>query len=168
MAEIDSGRIGLLVALKKFTLEATSELIMPVRVQRKDEERTFRAADVYLMRLPDSKSPTKKAPYILHQLITAKDQQLPGKNVDSSALIRSVFCVYNEDEQEGGLMLLNLIERLRIALMRQIVIDKRYKLLLNPAMEGLIYPEDNAPYFAGEMVSTWKIPAIEREVKGNL
>ena len=168
MEGIDSGRIGLLESLKEFTLQATSNLIMPTHFQRRDEERICRAADVYLMRLPDSKSAMKKAPYILHQLITGKDQQTPGTRTDSSVQIRSIFCVYNENEQEGGLMLLNLMERVRIPLLRQLVIDKRYKLLLDPAMEALIYPEDSAPYFAGEMVSTWKIPAIEREVKGNL
>ena len=164
MGGIDSGRIGLLEAIKRFTAESTNELIMPVRIQKKDEEQTYRSANVYLMRLPDSKSVFKKAPYVLHQLITAQDRQSPGQRPASTALVRSIFCVYNKDEQEGGLMLLNLMERLRIAMERKIVIENRYKLLLDPAVEALIYPEDSAPYYAGEMVSTWKIPAIEREV----
>lgn len=165
MGGIDSGRIGLLEALKRFTSDATSELLMPVRIQKQGEEQSFRAAKVFLMRLPDSKSVFKKAPYILHQFLTGQDEQKPGQRIVSTALIRSIFCVYHDDEQEGGLMLLNLMERLRIALERQVVIEKRYKLLLDPKMEVLVYPEDNAPYFAGEMISAWKIPAIEREVQ---
>ena len=165
MEGIDAGRVGLLEAVKRFTEDATGELMMPVRIQRAGEEQTYRAAEVFLMRLPDSKSVFKKAPYILHQLITAQDRQPPGQRPVSTALVRSIFCVYNDDEQEGGLMLLNLMERLRIALERKIVIEKRYKLLLDPAMEALVYTEDTAPYYAGEMVSTWKIPAIEREVR---
>ena len=165
MEGIDAGRIGLLDAIRRFTVEATGELMMPIRIQKKDEEQTYRSAYVYLMRLPDSNSVFKKAPYILHQLITAQDRQPPGQHPVSTALVRSIFCVYNEDEQEGGLMLLNLMERLRIAMERKIVIEKRYKLLLDPAVEALIYPENTAPYYGGEMVSTWKIPAIEREVR---
>ena len=165
MEGIDAGRVGLLEAVKRFTEDATGELMMPVRIQRAGEEQIYRAAEVFLMRLPDSKSVFKKAPYILHQLITAQDRQPPGQRPVSTALVRSIFCVYNDDEQEGGLMLLNLMERLRIALERKIVIEKRYKLLLDPAMEALVYTEDTAPYYAGEMVSTWKIPAIEREVR---
>lgn len=26
------------------------------------------------------------------------------------------------------------------------------------------YPDDTAPYFVGEMISTWKLPPVEREV----
>ncbi|MBQ9348302.1 MAG: hypothetical protein IJT94_13375 [Oscillibacter sp.] len=165
MEGIDSGRIGLLEALKRFTSDATGELLMPVRIQKQGEEQSFRAAEVFLMRLPDSKSVFKKAPYILHQFLTGQDEQKPGQHPVSIALVRSVFCVYNDDEQEGGLMLLNLMERLRIALEKQIVIEKRYKLLLDPKMETLVYPEDYAPYFAGEVISAWKIPVIEREAR---
>ena len=168
MVGIDSGRIGLLEALKQFTVQEVSELLLPVHIQKPGEEQIFRPADVYLMRLPDAKSAKKKAPYIIHQLITAKDQQQPGQHPTSTVQVRSIFCVYNEDGQEGGLMLLNLMERVRIPLIRQTVIEKRYKLLLDPSMEAIAYPEDSAPYYAGEMVSIWKIPAIEREVRGQL
>lgn len=40
-------------------------------------------------------------------------------------MVRSIFAVYNDDEQEGGLMLLNLMERLRIRLLREVVIGRR-------------------------------------------
>lgn len=162
---IDSSRVDLLERLKEVTQDAIKDLILPVRIQREGEDQSYRSADVYLMRLPDSKSATKKAPYIIHQLITGRDMQEEGRRVTSTVQVRSIFCVYSDDEQEGGLMLLGLMERLRIKLLKQVVIGERYQLDLTQAAEVLIYPDDTAPYFAGEMVTTWKIPSIEREVR---
>lgn len=158
-------RVDLLEVLSVFTRETTADIIMPARVQKGDAEQTFRAADIHKMRLPDSSAAQKKAPYIIHQIITGRDTQTSGKPVSSFATVRSIFCVYNDNEEEGGLMLLGLMERLRIALLERIVIGDRYQLDLEVGLECLIYPDDTAPYYAGEMSSTWKLPAIKREVK---
>ena len=101
---------------------------------------------------------------MLHQVITGMDQQPQGQRVTSSAKVRSICCVYNDDEQEGGLMLLNLMERLRIAMLRQVVIGGQFTLDLEAGLETIVYPDDTAPYFVGEMISTWKLPPVEREV----
>lgn len=158
-------RIILLEQLRDFTNEAISDIIMPVRMQKGDTEQVSRAADVHRMRLPDSKAAQKKAPYIIHQIITGKDVQFEGQNESSSTVIRSIFCVYNDNEEEGALMLINLMERLRISLLKQIVIGDQFQLDLVAGLESMIYPDDTAPYYAGEMLSTWKIPAIQREVR---
>ncbi len=157
-------RVTLLEQLKLFTKEATDNIIMPVRLQNGDTMQGYRAADIYLMRLKDSSAAKKKAPYIIHQLITGRDIQPTGENVSASAIVRSIFCVCNDDEEEGSLMLVNLMERLRICLLRQVVIGKQFQLDLEAGLETLIYPDDTAPYFAGEMVSTWRLPAVTREV----
>lgn len=162
---IDSSRVDFLERLKEVTQDAVNDLILPTRIQKADEEQSYRAADVYLMRLPDSKSAFKKCPYIIHQLITGRDMQEEGQRVASTVQVRSIFCVYSDDEQEGSLMLLGLMERLRIKLLKQVVIGERYQLDLTQGAEVLIYPDDTAPYFAGEMITTWKIPSIEREVR---
>lgn len=62
-------------------------------------------------------------------------------------------------------MLLNLMERFRIGLLKRVVIGGQFELDLQAGMESLIYPEDTAPYYAGEMVSIWKLPPIKREVE---
>jgi hypothetical protein len=157
-------RITLLEQFKAFTVDKTHDIIMPVRTQKAGEAQGNRAADVYLMRLKDSSAAQKKAPYIIHQLITGKDDQAQGQNVSSMAVVRSIFCVYNEDEEEGSLMLINLMERLRIHLLKQVVIGHQFILDLEAGLETLVYPDDTAPYYAGEMVSTWKLPAVTREV----
>ena len=157
-------RVMLLEELKAVTEEAIKDLIMPVRVQSAEERQQYRAAEVYLMRLPDGTSAKKKAPYIIHQAITSRDVQPAGERERGVAVVRSIFAVYSGDEQEGGLMLLNLMERLRIRLLRKVVIGRRYQLDLEAGLETFIYPDDTAPYFAGEMTTTWRVPGVEREV----
>lgn len=158
-------RTALLEQLKTFTEKVTADLIMPTKVQSADEAQNYRPAEVYLMRLPDGSSAAKKAPYIIHQLLTSKDQQPSGERVQSSASVRSIFVVYNDDEQEGGLMLLNLMERLRIELLRTGVLDNRFSLDLSEGLEYMVYPDtDTAPFYAGEMSSTWKLIPVQREV----
>ena len=158
-------KTGLLESLKQFTLETTRDLLLPVRAQKGDAEdaEKLRAADVYMTRLPEMKSSDKKAPYIIHSVITGSDTQMQGEHLKSSATIRSVLCVYHEDEQEGGLALLNLAERLRMELLRSVVIGM-YELDLTQGIELLIYPDDTAPYYIAEMVTVWKLPPIKREV----
>jgi len=159
-------KVDLLEVLSVATREVTADIIMPVRRQKEDKtEPEPRAAGIHKMRLPDSSAAQKKAPYIIHQIITGRDTQTSGKPVSASVTVRSIFCVYNDNEEEGGLMLLNLMERLRIALLERVVIGDRFQLDLEAGLECLIYPDDTAPYYAGEMSSTWILPAVRREVK---
>lgn len=116
------------------------------------------------MRLKDSSTYKEKAPYIIQQIITSKDHQPSGQEDKSNVTVRTIFCVYNEDEQEGSLMLLNLIERLRIHWLKTVMLETRYILDKEEGLESMNYPEDTAPFYAGEMVSTWKLPAVKREV----
>ena len=154
----------LLEALSAFTADAESGLLLPTRVQSKDEEQEYREPLVFKMRLPDSKSATKKAPYILHQLITESDKQQERNLTEATAVVRSIFCVYSIDEQEGAIMLLNMYERFRIKLLKECVIDHKFELNKQEGLEFMAYPDDTAPYYAGEAITTWRMPAIEREV----
>lgn len=156
--------VNLLEEMKKFSLENTKDLIMPTSIKEGDIETNGRTAEVYLMRLPDSKSAKKKAPYILHQFINSSSGQQSGQNDKSNAVIRSIFCVYSDNEQEGGLMLLNLMERMRIGLLKSCVLGNRFVLDKTAGVETMAYPDDTAPYYCGEMVSNWIMPSVEREV----
>lgn len=159
-------RVDFLEALCRDTRKAVADIMMPVRQQKDDKGvPPPRAAEVYRMRLKNSSAAQKKAPYIIHQVITGKDAQPSGKAAERRTNIRTIFCVYNdESEEEGALMLLNLIERLEIHLLESIVIENRYELDTDAGLEVVIYPDDSAPYYAGEMMSTWKMPAIKRKV----
>ncbi len=158
-------RVALLECLKLESEEAVKDLLLPVAMQKGDKEKPQdRAAKIYLMRVPDSGAAYKKAPYILHQFITGKDQQPPGERDESYATVRSIFAVYHKDEQIGGLAMLNLMERLRLHLLKKVVIGDQFELDKAAGVEALAYPDDTAPYYAGELVTTWKLPAVEREV----
>ena len=118
------------------------------------------------MRLPDSKSAAKKSPYVLIQLITTSDEQTKGEQDDSYAVLRIIFCTYNQDEQEGSLQLLNLASRVRINLLKTCVVGPNNEFWLDKTekLEFMPYPDDTAPYYAGEMIGTWHIPPVKREV----
>jgi len=161
-------KVALLEALKERTKAETSELILPVRIQKGDDAESVkeRAAEVFIGRLPDTQQSTKKAPYILHQLVNSNNKQIPGEQLTSKVIVRSIFCVYCDDEQEGALYLINLMERMRIALLRNPLIGNNvFECDLQEGLEDLVYPDDTAPYFMGEMVSTWDLPPIKREVR---
>lgn len=161
--------VTLLESLKAFTEDAIKDLIMPVKPSEEVEEPEPRAAGVYTCHLPEFDSIKRKAPCILHQIVTRKDIQLPGEAFpDTAAVVRSAFCVYNEDEEEGGLMLLNLMERLRISLLKKVILNRQFKLDLQAGLESLVYDSTGRPthpYYLGEIVSVWRIShTIEREV----
>ncbi len=165
----------LLQALKEFIENAIKDLLLPIRAQSKEDERLFaenpdvsvRKPDVYKMRLPDSKEAKKKAPYVLVQLITTGDVQNERQIDDSYAIIRIICCVYNRDEQAGALNLLNLASRIRIAFLKACSIGENHEFVLDKTekLEFMAYPDDTAPYYAGEMIGLWHLPPIEREVR---
>ncbi len=169
-------KVGLLFALKGFTIRTVKGLPMPVKRQKQDErEPKPRPAEVYLTRLPDMTSFEKKAPFILHQAVTSDDGleninkgtgQQTRLEMKSIAVIRSVFCVYHPDEQEGGLALLNLMEEMRIALLMYPLLNNVFELDLKEHISQMVYPETGergtAPFYLGEMVTTWKLPPVTR------
>lgn len=169
-------KVGLLYALKGFTEEAVKDLLLPVKRQKQDERNPpDRAATVFMARLPDMTSFEKKAPFILHQAVTGEDglknaNRGTGREskleLQSSAVIRSVFCVYHPDEQEGGLALLNIMEEMRIALLTYPTLNGVFELDLKEGISQMVYPETGergtAPYYLGEMVTQWRLPVIKR------
>ncbi len=168
-------RIILLERLRDFTKAATENLLLPVSppngVEWMDEDGNpqtpeYRAPEVFLTGLPDIHSYTSKAPYIMHQLITCRDVHIPGSQATSSAVVRSVFCVYDENGAEGGMALLEFMERLRIALEKTRVIGKQFRLDLEAGVDTLVYTdsEETAPYYLGEMITRWWMPTVKEEV----
>lgn len=61
--------------------------------------------------------------------------------------------------------LLNLMDLVQEALLRQVKIGNCYRLDVHKPLDMLIYPDDTAPYFVGEMVGTFNLPATKREVQ---
>ena len=159
-------KTSLLEAFKERTIETTSEMLLPTQLQKGDIEAKEQPASVYIGRIPNMKQNMKKAPYILHQMVNSASKQIPGEQLQSKAIVRSIFCVYCEDEQEGTLMLINLMERLRISLLKNPLIgDNAFECDLEEGLEDLVYQDDAYPYYLGEMLTTWELPPVKREVR---
>ena len=128
---------------------------------------------MYAPCLPELRSYTRKAPFTTHEIVTGKDGAVQnpsgGKFMQSTAVVRTCFCVYHKNEQEGKLALLTLMERTRIALLEEVVIGKQFKLDLEAGIETLVYPVNPnqtavSPFYLGEMITAWQLPAIERKI----
>lgn len=158
-------RTQLLQDLKAFSEECLKDFLLPVKRQKTDTTERIKSPDVYLMRMPDSNSAAEKAPCLLIQIVGGMDAQSQGQKVSSSVSVRIVFMVYNQDEQEGGLALLELMERYRIALLKMVVLNNQYVLDLENGIETTVYPDNTAPYYIGEINTNWHIPPVNREVR---
>lgn len=166
-------KIVLLEQLKEFTEERTRDLLLPVQPREEDEAPLNRAATVYIPRLPELRAYAQKAPFITHEIVTGKDKlesdPHSGRLPHSSAVVRTCLCVYHADEQAGGLALLTLMERLRLALLEEVVVGRQFRLDLSAGVETLVYPGNPnqvavSPFYLGEMITTWRLPTIERKV----
>ncbi len=162
-------RSKLLHDLKLFCADAVKDIILPTSVQKNDKTCKERAPEIYKMRLTDSQEAKKLAPYIILQFLNSVDKQEHGSRAESLAVIRFIFCVYDKDEQEGAMMLLNVMDAVRIKLLKEVVIGEQFKLDTSEGLESLVYPvspefPDTAPYFGGEMIGNFILPPIEREV----
>lgn len=157
----------LLDAMKAFLEDATKNFKLPTAVQKGDEKQVSRAPEVHTMRLPQSTSYKKYAPYIIVQYVTSKDVQQHGSASESTTVIRLIFCVYNADEELGALDLVDVIDAVRIKLERELVIVNKYRVDKSLGIETLIYSDDTAPYYGGEMMFNVEVPPIEREVDWN-
>lgn len=155
--------LELLDALKAFIEENTKDILLPVRVDRKNGEAKERPAEVYKMRLPTKDAETKRIPYVLLQYIKSTDTQTAGEMPESLCMVRIVAATYSEDGEEGALCVLNLLTRIRIAFLRDGVIAERF--MLKPPIEMIVYPDSTPPYYLGEMMTEWRMPIVESEVQ---
>ena len=153
--------LELLDALKAYIEREIKDLILPTRVDRRKGETPERPAEVHTMALPTKKAEVERIPYVLLQFLTGKDEQEPGEYPESSCKVRIVAATYSEDKAEGSLCLLNLLTRIRTAFLRDGSIQDRY--LLKMPLEMIIYPDNTAPYYLGEIMSEWTLPTINTE-----
>ena len=155
--------VMLLESLKTRTEAATAELFLPVKPTKQEQEPDIRVPAVYKTRLPDEKASNKYAPYVLHTVVNTSFRKERGNPPEDLVNVRTLFCVYSADEQEGGLNLLNLMERIRISLMKDPILDRQFQLDEESGIEQLVYPDDTAPFFLSEMMTVWKMPPVRRE-----
>lgn len=150
--------------LQRYCTESFKTFDLPCAVQKGDTVQEHRPPVVYKMRLPHTNDATKLAPYCIVRYVTSRDRQDIGKYTKTEATVRFVFCVYSENESEGAIRLLDLMEGLRAKLLKDVVIEKRIKFMREEGLEMIAYEDDTAPYFAGEIIATFTFGPIERKV----
>ena len=150
----------LLDNLEEFVKKKTKDIKLQVRVRGTEQgQEKERAPDVYKMRLPKKEDQTEKVPYILLQLLTGKDGEVQE---GSTCQIRIVVGTYAENDSVGAYDVLNVILRIRGELQKEGIIGGYFA--LQKPLEYIVYPDSIQPYFFGEMITNWSIPAIKREV----
>lgn len=155
--------IVLLDCLESFIKEKTANIKLQVRVMNSSQEEKTRAAEIYKMGLPSKDAKIQRIPYILLQILTGKDDKSGTAPEESICQIRIVVGIYAENDNEGGYDVLNVLLRIRSEL-KKICIIGGYFALQNP-LEYIVYPDNIAPYYFGEMITNWSMPTIQREVQ---
>ncbi len=126
-----------------------------------EPERKMRAPDVYLMKMPEPEDYTSRVPYLILQFLKIKDKyDKEEKDRQSTADVRVLIAIYASDGQDGGLKVLEIIERIRYVLQTGMLLDGNY--MLQRPFEAEVYPDDTGNYFLGEIDMTWSLPGIER------
>ena len=160
--EINQTRLALLEALKTRLGEWTGDMRLPAALQKGDVEVIERAPEIYKMRLVNSSHAKKLAPYIIIQFVNGIDVQKTGRWEDSTAVIRMIFVTYCEDEEAGAAQLMNVMDRVRLGLLGEPIVGDAFKLDTDAGLESLVYTDDTAPYYAGEMFGTFFCPPVRR------
>lgn len=89
---------------------------------------------------------------------------LEGEVTDSNRTqIRLLFGTESQDD-DGFMDVLNLMERVRIALLKKRVIDHRYR--LETPYKWKFYEEQPSPEWIGEATTQWTLPMVLEEVEG--
>lgn len=154
----------LLDALKIECKKAVKGLKLSVKTQQGDMELTRREPAIHLMRLPESRSYEKIAPYIIVQFVTGKHNRVEPPKPHNKATVRFICCVYDSDEEQGALNLLNVMTAVQMHLLKLVKIGKCFTLDPDAGIEMIVYTNDSAPFYGGELVADFFMPPIEQEV----
>lgn len=132
------------------------------------EQDGFRAPEVYDWFLPfkNPKMPDKiDFPYVVPKFVDSECSAREGNQLQSTVTIEISFGVYSENNDENGNVhpdgaydLLNLMEYVRIALLRQEILNKRYKIELPYKLD--IPEEQPYPLWVGRARTKWTIQSV--------
>lgn len=154
--------INLLEALKDELENITKDLMLEVKT-KKGEEKAIKNPVVYIGQLPNKTDTTQYVPYILIKALTGEDAQVAGQMPSSECKTRIIVVTYSENSSVGYIDVLNVIDRIRIRLLKERIIAGQYDLQL--PLDYIVYEDDLGPYTIGEMIVNWDMPTIQREVK---
>lgn len=86
-----------------------------------------------------------------------------GEDTESQYQVKLLMLFATKSQDEAGFLdVLNLMERVRIKLLKQRLIDGRYHLEM--PYKWKFYDEQAEPEWFGEAVTTWTLPHVQEEV----
>lgn len=150
-------QIELLNSLKEYLKEKTKNLILTARAEKNSLQEAKKPPFIFIGDLPQLNERTTRVPYILIKLVQGKDEL-----DESTCNIRIIAVTYNRNNDECYMECLNVIEKIRENLLKDVVVGERF--LCRKPLEYLIYEDDIKPYCIGELMTVWEIPQVMREV----
>ncbi len=149
--------LDLMDSLKGYCEEKTKDMLLVARVPENGTEAGERPPKVFIGNLPDKEAEKKAAPYILLKLLTTKDE-----DEESTAMVRIIVVTFSEDKQENYIQCLNVVSKLKASLLEDVVIENRY--FCRKPIESIIYDDDLEVYQIGEIMTTWEMPQVKRNI----
>lgn len=149
--------LDLMQSLKMYCEEKTEDMILVARVPENGTEAGERPPRVFIGNLPDKEAEKKEAPYILLKLLTTKDE-----DEASICMVRIIVVTFSEDKQENYIQCLNVITRIKTKLLEDVIIEKRYS--CRKPIETIMYDDELEVYQIGEIMTTWEMPQVQRNV----
>lgn len=154
--------IVLLKELKKLLDDTLKDLVLPTK------DGTERQPQIVFGNLPPKDPQSKddrlrnQFPFIILRVLTGKDYD----EASSECTVRLIFGTYNSSNNHGYIDLLNIIQRVRLKLLKNRVVGNQFEIKLekNNPLEYFIYEDQPEPHYMGEIMTTWTIPNITREL----
>lgn len=115
---------------------------------------------VHLGALPSKTAANRDDP--VFPLIIIRPMEGDSDNSESRAKVKLLFGTQSEDDS-GFIEVLNLMERVRIILMRQRIIDKKFR--IEPDWKWRFLEDQPEPQWICQAETTWTLPQIRQEVK---
>ena len=150
--------LDLLESLKGYCEKKTEGMRLVARVPENGTEAGERPPKVFIGNLPNKEAEKKAAPYILLKLLTKKTD-----DEESVCRVRIICVTYSEDKQENYIQCLNLLTKIEMELLKDVVIENRYS--CQKPIETIVYDDDLEVYQVGEMMTIWEMKKVERDVR---
>lgn len=142
--------VMLMMALQKFLREALSDDVLIGDA--------VRPPAVHLGALPSKTADNRDDP--VYPLIIIRPMEGDSDKDKSTVQVKLIFGTQSDDDS-GFIDVLNLMERVRILLMRQRIIDKKYR--IEPSWKWEFLEDQPEPQWICRATTTWQLPQIRQE-----
>lgn len=144
-------------------LRARAEVILS-GLWEENKNREWTRPAVYMLHLPDKELEKPRVPYVLVQFAGARDFLDEHRERACEIKARFVVAAYNPENPATSLGALEILERLRVGLLRFPLVADRFTLDEAAGIEREVYAADEPPYFFGALRAVYRAPAVDKEL----